>query len=64
MKKMRGLCNDSVYNNASRAYFSDAESEYGKQTVIQYQGIPLLVEMDENHDYRVIQMMSKIHPII
>ena len=38
--------------------FQTPESEYGKQTVIQYEGIPLLVEMNENHDYRVIQVMS------
>ncbi len=38
--------------------FPTDESDFGKQTVIQYQGIPLLVEMDENHDYRVVQIMS------
>ena len=38
--------------------FQTDESDFGKQTVIQYQGIPLLVERDENHDYRVVQIMS------
>lgn len=34
------------------------ESEYGKQLLIEYQGVPVLVELDENHDYRVIRVMS------
>ncbi|MCQ6274158.1 YlzJ-like family protein [Bacillus sp. V3B] len=38
--------------------FQTDESEFSKQTIIQYEGIPLLVEMDDNHDYRVIQVMS------
>jgi hypothetical protein len=38
--------------------FPASESEFSKQTMIQYEGIPLLVETDENHDYRVIQVMS------
>lgn len=38
--------------------FQTPESEFSKQTIIHYEGIPLLVEMDENHDYRVIQVMS------
>ncbi|MBB6444215.1 YlzJ-like family protein [Bacillus benzoevorans] len=33
-------------------------SEFGKQEIIQYEGIPLLVERDENQSYRVIQVMS------
>ena len=32
--------------------------EYGKQTVIEYEGISVLVEMNENHDYRVVRVMS------
>jgi hypothetical protein len=38
--------------------FQTPESEFGKQSVMEYEGIPLLVEMDENHDYRVIQVIS------
>ena len=38
--------------------FQTPESDFGKQSVVQFGGIPLLVEMDENHDYRVIQIMS------
>ena len=35
--------------------FQTEAMEYGKHTVIDYEGIPLLVEMDDNHDYRVVQ---------
>jgi hypothetical protein len=38
--------------------FQTQESEFGKQEIIQYEGIPLLVERDENQSYRVIQVMS------
>ncbi|WP_428908606.1 YlzJ-like family protein [Niallia sp. Krafla_26] len=38
--------------------FQTDEMEYGKQTMIDYGGVPLLVEMDDNHDYRVIRIMS------
>ncbi len=38
--------------------FQTDELEYGKQTMIDYEGIPLLVEMDENRDYRVVRVMS------
>jgi hypothetical protein len=38
--------------------FQTLEAEYSKQTVIQYEGIPVLVEIDENHDYRVLRVMS------
>ena len=41
--------------------FQTPESEYGKQTVIEYEGIPVLVEMNENHDYRVIQRRDPCH---
>ena len=38
--------------------FQTEAMEYGKHTVIDYEGIPLLVEMDDNHDYRVVRVMS------
>lgn len=38
--------------------FQTPVTEYGKQEIIHYDGIPLLVEQDENHRYRVIQIMS------
>ena len=38
--------------------FQTDELEYSKQTMIDYEGIPLLVEMDENKDFRVIRIMS------
>ncbi len=38
--------------------FQTPESEFGKQSVVEYGGIPLLVERDENQDYRVVQIMS------
>ncbi|WP_071395280.1 YlzJ-like family protein [Bacillus tuaregi] len=38
--------------------YQTQESEYEKQKVIDYDGIPLLVEMNENHDYRVLRVMS------
>ncbi len=38
--------------------YQTQESEYAKQKVIDFEGIPLLVEMNENHDYRVLQVMS------
>jgi hypothetical protein len=38
--------------------FQTSEEEYGKQTMIDYEGIPLLVERDEQHHYRVIRVLS------
>ena len=38
--------------------FQTPVSEFGKQEIIQYEGIPLLVERDENQSYRVVQVMS------
>lgn len=38
--------------------YQTANSEFQKQMVIEYDGIPLLVEMNEEHNVRVIQNMS------
>ena len=38
--------------------FQTDEREYEKQSIINYEGIPLLVELDDNHDYRVVRVMS------
>ncbi len=38
--------------------FQTDEQEYSKQTIIDVEGIPLLVETDDNKDFRVIQVMS------
>lgn len=38
--------------------YQTQESEFEQQQVINYEGIPLLVEMNENHDYRVLRVMS------
>nr|WP_295971618.1 YlzJ-like family protein [uncultured Bacillus sp.] len=38
--------------------FQTPSSKFAMQEIIQYDGIPLLVERDENHCYRIIQIMS------
>lgn len=38
--------------------FQTISSEYEKKMVVEYEGIPLLVEMDDDQNYRVIQIMS------
>lgn len=38
--------------------FQTISSEYEKKMVVEYDGIPLLVEKDEEQNYRVIQIMS------
>ncbi|WP_394232472.1 YlzJ-like family protein [Niallia oryzisoli] len=38
--------------------FQTEELEYEKQKVIEYEGVPLLVEMNENHDFRILRIMS------
>jgi hypothetical protein len=38
--------------------FQTEAMEYGKHSFINYEGIPLMVEMDDNHDYRVLRVMS------
>ncbi|WP_338452105.1 YlzJ-like family protein [Niallia oryzisoli] len=38
--------------------YQTKETEFEQQKVINYEGIPLLVEMNENHDYRVLRVMS------
>jgi hypothetical protein len=38
--------------------FPTEASEYEKQRVVNYEGIPLLVEMGEGHDCTVLRVMS------
>lgn len=35
-----------------------AESEFAKRKTVNYEGISLIVEQDEDHAYRVIQVLS------
>ncbi|MFE8699136.1 YlzJ-like family protein [Cytobacillus sp. FJAT-54145] len=38
--------------------FQSEASEFGKQSTISYNGIPLLVEMVEDQSYRVVRILS------
>lgn len=38
--------------------FPDNLEDYGKQKMVNYEGIPLLVEMTDNHQYRVLRILS------
>jgi hypothetical protein len=38
--------------------YPTAENEFGKQLMVQYNGIPLLVEQTENNCYQVLRVMS------
>jgi hypothetical protein len=38
--------------------YPTAENEFGKQMMVQYNGIPLLVEQTEDNSYQVLRVMS------
>ena len=57
--KMRGLCNDSYIRQCHKIlFFKQMNRNMANKQLLNIKGIPLLVEMDENHDYRVFRVMS------